>query len=294
MNNNKRNMFSVLNKNFNKSNFNKFLIIFIVGFVSRILVGYLYNINVYLYFLSSVSLLYYTCMSAFIVLVYEFFNYFGFSFSSIIYTSFVKFVGYIVRMFDLRNFRIFSIRLGDIKLSSMIKGANNNTIDSTSIKIFSVSDRNNELSGKTILGEKACSRYRPVRSSPLSNDPITPTNINEMKPIRETLFSGKTNSSLCPMKVNHSATSQEVSGVDLAFQERNNNILRYKNEFKKFYTTYRESIKLSDYELESLSIKIALENDIGRVGLDVLPEDIKPLYRKYLRQILIQKIKPMN
>ena len=304
MNNNIKNTAGgLLSIVFNKKNFNKIFFIFIVGFVSRFSLNNMYNINIFLNYFNYISILYYIFFSVFIVLVHEFVDYFSFSFSNIIYTSFVEFFGYIVRMFGLRNFRIFSIRLGDIKLSSIIKGANFITLDSTSIdsasiKIFSVSDSNNEIkpSGKIILGEKAYSRYRPVKSSPLSNTPpITPTNINEINPVRETKFGGKTNSSLPSVNFNHSATFQKVSSsVNLAFQERNNDIIMYKDEFKEFYTTYRESIKYSDYELESLSIKIAIENDQGRVGLDVLPEDLKPLYRKYLRKSLLKKIKPIN
>ena len=304
MKNNIRNIFSVLlSRIINKPVFGKVVIIFIVGFASRLFINNININNIFLDYFNYISILYYILFSVFIVLVHEFVDYFSFSFSSIIYTSFVEFIGYIVRMFGLMNFRVFSIRLGDIKLSSVIKGASNRTLNSKSIKIYSVLDRNNEiklsgneikLSGKTILGEKAYYRYRPVKSSPLSNSPITPTNINEINPIRETIFSGKTNLSLPSVSFNHLATSQIVSAGDLAFQEINNDIIRYKDEFKVFYTTYRESIKLSDYELESLSLKIAIENDQGRVGLDVLPEDIKPLYRKYLRKYLIQKIKPIN
>jgi hypothetical protein len=299
MKNNIINVFTVLlNRILNKPVFGKVVVIFIVGFASRFYINNMYIINIFLDHFNYISILYYIFFSVFIVLVHEFVDYFSFSFSfsSIIYTRFVEFIGYIVRMFGLMNFRIFSVRLGDIKLSSIIKDASNRTINSKSINIYPVLDRNNEikLSDKTILGEKTCSRYRPVKASPLSNPPITPTNINEMNPTRETIFSGKTNSSLPSVSFNHSATSQRVSAGDLAFQERNNNIIRYKNEFKGFYTTYRESIKLSDYELESLSIKIAIENDQGRVGFDVLPKDILSLYRKYLRKSLIHKIKPIN
>jgi hypothetical protein len=129
MNNNKRNMFSVLNRIFNKSNFNKILIIFIVGFVSRIFVGYLYNINVYLDYLCLVSILYYICMSAFIVLVHEFVDYFhfnivpSFSFINEICTCIINIISYIVRMLISMNTRIFSYKLEDIKISYMIKGA---------------------------------------------------------------------------------------------------------------------------------------------------------------------------
>src|SRR5580693_8893996 len=76
MKNNIRNLISVLNRIFNKSNFNKFLIIFIFGFVSRVLVDHFYSINVYLHLLNVMSISYYICMSAFIILVNEFINYF--------------------------------------------------------------------------------------------------------------------------------------------------------------------------------------------------------------------------
>jgi hypothetical protein len=284
-------MFSVLNKIFNKFNFNKFLILFMVGFVSRVLVGYIYNINVYLDSLSSVFIVYYICMSVFVVLVHEFVDYFSFSFSfsNIIYTSLIEFIVYIVRMQGLMNFRVFSIRLGDIKLSSIIKGANNRTIDSKSIKIFSVLDRNDEIKpyGKTRFGNKGS--YRPVISSPLSNPPITPANINEIKPTRENIFSGKTNSSLRPENINHRAGSGNASALDLinkALKLKNDEyITKYKDEFKEFYTTYRKSIKLSDYQLESLSIKIAEAYHKGKYISNLFPDrDHTYLYDKFLSE----------
>jgi len=257
-------MFSVLSRIFNKSNFKKILILFIVGFVSRVLVGYLYNINVYLYFLCPISNMYYIYMSTFMVLAYEFVNTFYFNI--------------------IPSFRFLIIK-ESIKVFYS-NGLNN--------KLFMDSNANEiKPYGKTGLGDKSSSSHRPMKSSPLSNTPITPTNINEMKPTREIRYSGKTNSSLRPVNFNHLATSQEASAQDLAFQERNKKILRYKDEFKEFYTTYRESIKLSDYELESLSIKMAIENEKGNSGWQILPEDIQPLYKKYLRKFLIQKIKPI-
>lgn len=127
MKNNLRNIFSVLTKTFNKPNFNKFLIIFIVGFVSRVFISYFYSINVYLDFLSFVSIFYYIFMSAFIVLVHEFIDYFNivsiFSFVYEIYTSISRIIGFIVKILVSMNTRIFSYKLEDIKISSMIKGA---------------------------------------------------------------------------------------------------------------------------------------------------------------------------
>jgi len=137
------NIFSGLNRVFNRPNFNKFLIIFIVGFVSRILVGYLYNVNVYLDFLSLVSILYYICMSAFIVLVHEFVDYFNFnfipsfSFINEIYASIINIFGFIIRMLISMNSRIFSYKLEDIKISSIVKGAKLLfSIDKATMEIF--------------------------------------------------------------------------------------------------------------------------------------------------------------
>ena len=128
MKNNVRNVFSVLLNIFlNKSNFNKFLILFLVGFVSRILVGYFSSVNFYLDFLSPVFLLYYICVSVFIILVHEFVNYFNFilsfSFINEICTSIIYIIGFTVRILVSMNTRIFSYKLEDIKISSMIKGA---------------------------------------------------------------------------------------------------------------------------------------------------------------------------
>ena len=116
-----RNMFNGLNK----FNLNKFLIIFMVGFVSRILVGYFYN-NVYLDFFNTVSLLNSTCMSAFIVLIQGFVHYFNnipfFSYIYEIYNIIINNFCFIVRKLIYINKRIFSYKLENIKISSIIKG----------------------------------------------------------------------------------------------------------------------------------------------------------------------------
>ncbi len=258
MKNNKRNVFSALRrKSLNKANLNKILILFMVGFVSRVLVGYIYNANAYLGFLSYVPIIYYIFMFT-LVLAYEFVN-----------------------CFDYNIPYIF------LRIKEAIKVLHYNSLNN---KLF-MNSKVNEIKpyGKTILGYKGNSSYRPVKSSPLSNTPITPANISEIKPTQEIKFSSKTNSSLRLVNFNDSVTSQKASAKDLAFQERDSNIIRYKNEFKEFYTAYRESIKLSDYQLESLSIQVAIENEKGNAGLYVLPENIKPLYRQYLRKILMQK-----
>ena len=51
------------------------LVIFVVGFVSRVLVNYLWGVNVFVDYLNSISLGYYGFMAIFVVLVNELFSY---------------------------------------------------------------------------------------------------------------------------------------------------------------------------------------------------------------------------
>src|SRR6266576_200877 len=186
---NKRNVFSILlSRILNKSNFNKFLIIFIVCFVSRVLVNYFYSINVFLDYYNVVSVSYYICMSAFIILVHEFVDYFDFN---------------IIPYFK------FSI------IKEGIKGFYFHVLNN---KMF-IDSNVNEMKpyGKIGLSDKGSYRFRPVKSSPLSNPPITPDNVNEMKPSREIRFRNKGSSSLRPVNFNRPATSEKPS----AFQESN-------------------------------------------------------------------------
>ena len=58
-----------------KLNIIKILVIFVVGFSSRILVNYFFGINVFVDYLNSISIGYYSLMAIFVVLVNEFFSY---------------------------------------------------------------------------------------------------------------------------------------------------------------------------------------------------------------------------
>ena len=69
----------LLGKIFTKPNINKVIIIFIIGFISRVFIVNIYNINVYFEYLNIISILYYSCMSFFIVVVHELVNYFEFN-----------------------------------------------------------------------------------------------------------------------------------------------------------------------------------------------------------------------
>jgi hypothetical protein len=67
---------SLCNRIFNRLNLSKVLVIFMVGFVTRVLINYVYDFNVFVDYLNTISLTYYGMMSIFIVLVNELFTYF--------------------------------------------------------------------------------------------------------------------------------------------------------------------------------------------------------------------------
>jgi hypothetical protein len=60
---------------FNRLNLSKVLVIFMVGFVTRVFINYVYDINVFVDYLNSISLGYYGFMAIFVVLVNELFSY---------------------------------------------------------------------------------------------------------------------------------------------------------------------------------------------------------------------------
>ena len=66
-----------LAKNFTKSNISKILIIFTVGLITRILVSFYYDVNVFREYYESISIIYYSVMAIFIVVLSELFTYFN-------------------------------------------------------------------------------------------------------------------------------------------------------------------------------------------------------------------------
>ena len=69
------NISSFLNRNINRLTLSKVLVIFVVGLVSRVLVNNFWDVNVFVDYLNSISLLYYGFMSIFVVLVNELYSY---------------------------------------------------------------------------------------------------------------------------------------------------------------------------------------------------------------------------
>lgn len=67
---------SLLGRIFTKSNLSKVIILFLVGFTSRFVINDMYNVNVFIEYLSTVSIIYYICISLFVVLLHEIVTYF--------------------------------------------------------------------------------------------------------------------------------------------------------------------------------------------------------------------------
>ena len=117
-----------MNKIFNKPYFNKIIFIFIVGFISRVLVNYIYDVNVFLDYLNVVSLIYYIIMSIFICLIHEIIYFFNiniipsFSIINELCNIIIYIFGFIIRILISLNTRIFYYKLEDIKISYVIKG----------------------------------------------------------------------------------------------------------------------------------------------------------------------------
>ena len=72
------NISSLWNRNIHILNLSKVLVIFVVGFVSRVLVNYFWDVNVFVDYLNSISLGYYGFMAILVVLVNELFSYIDF------------------------------------------------------------------------------------------------------------------------------------------------------------------------------------------------------------------------
>src|SRR5271155_1338403 len=62
---------------FTRSNLSKVIILFTIGLISRILIGFFYDVNVFREYYESISLIYYSVMAIFIVILSELFTYFN-------------------------------------------------------------------------------------------------------------------------------------------------------------------------------------------------------------------------
>lgn len=73
---NKLNLPDLIQRIFTKNNVSKILIIFTVGLITRIIISNSYNVNVFIEFFNKISIIYYSLMSIFVVVLNEVFTYF--------------------------------------------------------------------------------------------------------------------------------------------------------------------------------------------------------------------------
>jgi len=85
--------------------------------------------------------------------------------------------------------------------------------------------------------------------------------INKVEPYDNLNYHKPTNHRIVQLKAEAKAESSHE--VPLTVQEKDKLITKHKEEFKEFYTTCKDSIKLSNYEFEKLSIKVAIAYSNG-------------------------------
>src|SRR5438477_7522017 len=136
----------------NKSNRMKMIFVFVVGFISRVFVNNVYNVNVFLDYLDQISLIYYLFFSLFIIIIHEFVDCFNnvfpsFSFINVIDNILISIVGFIVRLIKLINLRIFHYKLEDIKLSSLSSNKIFKTFITKNKVVLNINESENNDSG---------------------------------------------------------------------------------------------------------------------------------------------------
>jgi hypothetical protein len=119
-----KNNFTVLfSRIFTRANLNKAIIIFIVGLITRILIGLNYNVNVFSDYFNSISITYYISFSFFIVLVHEIVPYFDIDIIPSHFTNLYSIIRnnivYTYNNICYINKFIFSLKLDDFRISSI-------------------------------------------------------------------------------------------------------------------------------------------------------------------------------
>jgi len=145
---------SLWNRIFNRLNLSKVLVIFMVGFVTRVLINYVYDFNVFVDYLNTISLTYYGMMSIFIVLVNELFTYFEF------------------KLLPKISFEVFSITSIRKAISVIINNIGNKgkvpiTSGNSDVLSGKVLDKSDKVTGVLLMGDRDA-----ISSGPsLSNRP---------------------------------------------------------------------------------------------------------------------------
>lgn len=152
---------------FNKGNLSKILIILIIGFVSRSVVNYVYNINVFTDNVFSISVIYYTYMVLVSILVNEVVSYFNFpSISNEVFkiSSIIKGVSDILKSFiGSENKIVLGMKSIDCKYKD-------NTKKLLNILSMNESDKEDFIEGSKESGENKISQE--IKAEDISDDEV--------------------------------------------------------------------------------------------------------------------------
>lgn len=163
---------------FTKSNISKVLIIFTVGLISRIAIGYYYDINVFLEYYRAISLTYYSLMAIFVVVLSEVFTYFDFN----IIPSFIfEYYGIIresLSRFGLESksmiMRIFrAIKQINLSIYHLLRSMCDGYINARDIKTNIFNSEDNKLT----IGNSIASQEHELPEVNKENKPVKISNV---------------------------------------------------------------------------------------------------------------------
>ena len=186
----------LLNRIFNKSNINKVIIIFIIGLATRILINYLYSINVYSEYLNTVSLIYYIFFSLLIVFIHEVVTYFDINIIPYfilnptevifkIFNSLVKIINFIgsypLKLYYLIEIKTISVRnisMVDLKLSSVINIFKELFNNKNYVKLYGINYNDKSLNNIKVVQPKSDSLFK-AENIEISKAPEIPIVFNK-------------------------------------------------------------------------------------------------------------------
>lgn len=94
--------------------------------------------------------------------------------------------------------------------------------------------------------------------------------------------------SFAPNRIITSLKCPTISKASLAYIKKDRYITKYKLFFKEFTTSYRKDIKLSNWELKKLNIKVAKAFNYDKYDYKkakrALPKDLRPLFKEFFEK----------
>src|SRR5579871_1486723 len=111
---------SIMKRIFTKKNISKIIIIFLVGLIIRIIISYCYNVNVFFEFFHKISLIYYSFMAIFIVVLNETFALFNFNIIPQFVLEYLISFQNIIKCINQLNSKILNLKSSDFNIKSVV------------------------------------------------------------------------------------------------------------------------------------------------------------------------------